>query len=122
MIFFLKKQLIKFSCNCWPLSFCKILKKFLGLIQRYEDVPFLEPKCLICHEQNFFGINHYYYFHLPIGSFHCAKFEKILTADPVMRMSFLGPEWSICPKFLLAHFFHTQLYMAPNTILSATKN
>ena len=23
-----------------------------------------------------------YYFHLPIGPFHCVKFEKILTADP----------------------------------------
>ena len=30
----------------------------------------------------FFGKNHHYYFHLPIGPFHCAKFEKILTADP----------------------------------------
>ena len=30
----------------------------------------------------FFGINHYYYFHLPIGPFHYAKFKKILTADP----------------------------------------
>ena len=29
-----------------------------------------------------FGKNHYYYFHLPIGPFHCAKFKKILTADP----------------------------------------
>ena len=36
----------------------------------------------ICPEQNFFGTNHYYYFHLPIGPFHCAKFKKILTADP----------------------------------------
>ena len=30
----------------------------------------------------FFGTNHYYYFHLPIVSFDCAKFKKILTADP----------------------------------------
>ena len=36
----------------------------------------------ICPEQIFFGTNHYYYFHLPIGPFHCAKFKKILTADP----------------------------------------
>ena len=34
MNFFLEKQLIKFSCTYWPLSFCKILKKFLGLIQK----------------------------------------------------------------------------------------
>ena len=76
MNFFLEKQLIKFSCTYWPLSFCKILKKFLGPIQSYEDLP------LFCHEQIFFGTNYYYYFHLPIGPFHCAKFKKILTADP----------------------------------------
>ena len=40
IIFFLEKQLIKFSCTYWPLSICKILKNFLGLIQSYEDVPF----------------------------------------------------------------------------------
>ena len=78
MIFFLWKQLIKFSCTHWPLSFWKILKKFLGLIQSYEDVPFSGPKWPICHEQKFFGANHYYYFHLPIGPFQCAKFKKFL--------------------------------------------
>ena len=31
-----------------------------------------------------FGKNHYYYFHLPIGPFHCAKF--------------LGPKWPISPN------------------------
>ena len=36
MNFFLKKQLIKFSCTYWLLSFCKILKKFLEQIQSYE--------------------------------------------------------------------------------------
>ena len=76
MNFFLEKQLIKFSCTDWPLSFCKILKKFLGPIQSYEDVLFSGPKCPICHEQNCFGTNHYYYFHLPIGPFHCAKSKK----------------------------------------------
>ena len=116
MIFFLKKQLIKFSCNCLPLSFCKILKKFLGLIQRYEDVPFSEPKCLNCHEQNFFGINHYYYFHLPIGSFHCAKFEKILTADPVMRMChFWAQNGPFVPNFYW-HIFFTHNYIWPLTL------
>ena len=32
--------------------------------------------------QAIFGTNHYYYFHLPIGPFHCAKFKKIVAADP----------------------------------------
>ena len=85
MNFFLEKQLIKFSCTYWPLSFCKILKKFLAPIQSYGNVPFSDPKWPICHEQNFFGTNYYHYFHLPIGPFHCGKFKKILTADPELR-------------------------------------
>ena len=54
------------------------LKK-LELIHSYEDVPFSGSKWLNCLEQNFFGTNHYYYFHLPIGPFHCAKLKKVLT-------------------------------------------
>ena len=54
MNFFLEKQLIKFSCIYWPLSFCKIKKKILGPIQSYKDVSFPHPKWPICHEQNFF--------------------------------------------------------------------
>ena len=35
----------------------------------------------------FFGTNHYYYFHLPIGPFRCAKFfEKSYRGSRVMRM------------------------------------
>ena len=100
MNFFPDKQLIKFSCTYWPLSFCKILKKFLGLIQSYEDVPFSGPKWPICPEQNFFGTNHYYYFHLPIGPFHCAKFKKILTADPELwGCAIFGPKMAHFPKW-----------------------
>ena len=102
MKFFLKKQLIKFSCTYWLLSFCKILKKFLGSIQSYEVVPFLGPKWPICHEQFFFGTNHYYYFHLPIGPFHCAKFKKFLQRiQNYEDAPFLGPKWSLCPKQIL---------------------
>ena len=59
-------------------------------------MPFLAH--LFC--TNFFGTNHYYYFHLPFGPFCCAKFKKILTVDPVMRM---GHYWAqngqfACPK------------------------
>ena len=75
-------------------------KKFLGPIQSYKDVPFLGSKWPIRHEQNFFGTNHYYYFHLSTGAFHCTKFKKILTADLQSSedVPFLGPKWSICPK------------------------
>ena len=98
MNFFLKKQLIKFSCTYWLLSFCKILKKFLGSIQSYEVVPFLGPKWPICHEQIFFGTNHYYYFHLPISPFHCAKFKKILTAGPELwGCAIFGPKIIFLP-------------------------
>ena len=74
MKFFLEK-LIKLQCNYQPLSLRKILKIFLQLIQSHEDVPFLGLKWPIFPEQFFFGTNHYYYyFHLPIGTFDCAKF------------------------------------------------
>ena len=98
MNFFLKKQLIKFSCTYWLLSFCKILKKFLGQIQSYEDVPFSSPKWSICHEQFFFSINHYYYFHLLISPYHCAKFKFLQWIQSYEDVPFLGPKWSICPK------------------------
>ena len=40
----------------------------------------------------FFGTNHYY-FHLPIGRFHCEKLKKILTTDPELwRRTIFGPK------------------------------
>ena len=59
-----------------------ILQNFKKIHRADPDVPFSGPKWTIRHEQNFFGTNHYYYFHLSTGPFHCAKFKKILTADP----------------------------------------
>ena len=50
------------------------LRKFLKPIQSYKDVPFSVPKWPICPEQHFFGTDHFFYFHLPIGPFHWAKF------------------------------------------------
>ena len=40
---FWKKLLISFPSTYWPLSLCKISKKFLQQIQSYDDVPFLGP-------------------------------------------------------------------------------
>ena len=51
---FRKKFLLLFSSTYWPLSLCKILKKFLRWIQSYEDAPFLDPKLPICPNKNFF--------------------------------------------------------------------
>ena len=58
------------------------IKKILRTYPELRDVPFWGPKWPICPEPIFFGTNHYYYFHLPIDPIHCAKFKKILTADP----------------------------------------
>ena len=81
MKFFLKKQLIKFSCTYQPLSLCKIKKRFLEPIQNYEDVPFSGPKWPIC-PQNFFlekiiNITFIY----PFTLFIVQNFKKILKAD-----------------------------------------
>ena len=41
----------------------------------------------------FLGTNHYYYFHLPIGPFHCVKFLKIITMDPELSgCTIFGPK------------------------------
>ena len=71
--FFSQKTTNKIFMYLLAPSFCKILKKFLEPIHSYEDMTFSEPKWPICLEQNHFATNHYY-FHLPIGPFHCAKF------------------------------------------------
>ena len=54
MNFFLKHNcIIKISCTSWPIHSAKFLKKFLELVQSYEDVLFSGPKWPICHEQFF---------------------------------------------------------------------
>ena len=100
MKLFLEIQLIKFSCTYETLLFCKILKIFLEPIQSYEDVPFLVPKWPTCPEQFFLCTNHYYYFHLSIGPFHCAKFKKILIADPELwGCTIFGPKMAYLSQF-----------------------
>ena len=61
-------------------------------------MPFSGPKWPICHEQIFFGSNHFYYLHLLIDPFHCAELKKILTADPELWCAIFATKWSICPK------------------------
>ena len=96
--FFWYKPLLLLSSTYWPFSLCKILKKFLEPIQ----------SCEMCHfwDQNgpfvlkiFFGTNHYCYFHLPIGLFHCAKLKKkiLQLIQSYEDAPFWGPKWSICP-------------------------
>ena len=66
-------------------------------------MPFSGPKWPICHEQIFFGTNHYHYFDLPIGPFHCAKFKNKSYSGSYSyeNVPFLGPKWSISPNFLV---------------------
>ena len=87
MNFFLEKQLIKFSCAYWLLSFCKIFKNFLGPIQSYEDVPYQGPRWPISHEQFFF----WYKLLLLLSSTYwlfslCGIFKKSYSGSRVTRM------------------------------------
>ena len=66
----------------------------------------------------FFGANHCYYFHLPVGPFHCAKFLKKITTDPELwrctifepkvvhlpHQKFFSKIITIIPIYLLAPF------------------
>ena len=99
MNLFLEKQLIKFPCNYWPLSFCNILKRFLGLIQSYEDVLFLGPKWLIWHEQTFLVQTIIITFIYLLALFTVQNLKKFLQQiQSYEDAPFLGPKWSICPK------------------------
>ena len=74
-----------------------ILQNFKKILR--ADVPFWGPKWSICPPKGFFGTNHYYYFHLPIGRFHCTKYKKfLLWIQNYENAPFWGPIWSICPK------------------------
>ena len=104
MKFLLKKTLTfsnfnKFSCTYQPLSFCKIFKKFLGLIQSYEDVP-------ICHEQFFLVQTIIITFIYLLALFIVQNLKKFLQQiQSYEDAPFLGPKWSICPKqFFLENY------------------
>ena len=88
-------------------------------------MPFSGPKWPICHEQNFFGTNHYYYFHLPIGPFHCAKFKKILTADPELwGCTIFGPKMVHLPQIFFWKIINIILIylLAPFIVQNLKKN
>ena len=98
MNFFLEKQL-KFSRTYQPLSFCKILKKFLEPIQSYENVPFSGPKWPICPEQIFLVqtiiITFIYLLALFIVQ-NLKKFQQRIQSYE--DVPFLGLKWSTCSK------------------------
>ena len=98
----------------------QILKKF----QTYEDMLFSGLKSPICHEQTFFGANHYHYFYQPISRFHCPKLKKILTADPELwGCAIFGPKMVHLPQtiffgHLLIPFLSTYLPLSLCKILT----
>ena len=96
-----EKQLIKFSCKYQPLSICKIFKKeILELIQSYEDVRhFWDQNSPFDLDTVFLGINHCYYFHLPMALFIVQNLKEILQwIQNYDNAPFLGPKWSIYLK------------------------
>ena len=96
IIFFLEKQLINFPCTYWPLSFCKILQKFLGPIQSYENVlfsgPFIMNKIFLVQTI----IITFIYLLALFTAQNLKKFlQRILSYEDAL---FLGSKWSICSK------------------------
>ena len=73
----------------------------------------------------FFGTNHYY-FPLHIGSFHCAEFKKILTADPELwGCAIFGPKMVQLPQtnfFLENYYDHSHLLISPFHCAKFKKN
>ena len=60
-------------------------------LQRYA--PFLGPKWPICPEQNVFGTNHCYYFHVPLALFIVHNLKKFLEQiQNYDDAPFLGPK------------------------------
>ena len=122
MSFILEKQLIKFSCTYRPLSFYKILKKFLRPIQSFEDVPFSGPKRPICHEQNLFWYKPLSLLSSTYWPFSLCKILKNSYNGPrVMRMRHFwaqnGPFASIFFGKLLISFSSTYQPLSLDKIL-----
>ena len=99
MIFFLKKQLIKFSCTYWLLWFCKILKKFLEF-----------TVMMMCHFQaqnDPFIMNNFFLVQSSISSTYwpfslCKIFKKFLQQiQSYEDTSFSRRKWFIHPKQFL---------------------
>ena len=106
-IFFLEKQLMKFSCAYWPLSFCNFFKKIFRanpkLLRMYhfraQNGPFVMNKFFLVQT---IIITFIYLLALFIVQ-NLKKFlQRIQSYEDV---PFLGPKWSICPKqFFLENY------------------
>ena len=118
MNFVLEKQLIKFSCTCYPLSFCKIfLKKILELIHSYEDVHhFWDQKSPFVLNKKFLVQTIVITFIYLLAPFIVQNLKKfwhwIQNYDDA---PFLGPKWSFASNnfFLENYYYHSHLPISP---------
>ena len=115
---FCLEKTIKFSCTYYLLSFCKILKLFLELIQSYKDVPFVL--------NNFFWYKPLLLLSSTCWLFSLCKIYKIFL-QRIQRYedrSFLGPKWSICSKqfFFENYSYHFHLTISPFQCAKFQKN
>ena len=89
---FFSRKAIKFSCTYQPLSFCKILKQFLELLQSYQDVP------------NLFWYKPLLFLSFTLLALYCWPFSLCKTSKKILQpieiredVPSLGPRWCICP-------------------------
>ena len=76
----------------------QICKKILRADPDLRGFAIFWPRTTHLSWTIFFGTKHYY-FRLPTGPFHCAKFKKFLKRIQSYKDApFLGLKWSICPK------------------------
>ena len=70
-------------CLSAPFNLQNFHKKILELIQSYEDVRhFWDQNSPFALNKSFLGINHCYYFHLPMAVFIVQKVKQNLTMNP----------------------------------------
>ena len=84
-------------------------KKIHRMDQELRGCTILGPKWPSCAKWEFFQKNHYYNFHVTLGSFHFAKFQKkILRRNPKSwgcaifrsKMACLSPKENIFRKYI----------------------
>ena len=84
------------------------------------------PKWSIFPDQKLFGTNHCYYFHLPMGPFHCANLKKFLQRiQNYDDATFLDPKLSICSKrffFFENYYYYSHLPISPFRCAKFKKN
>ena len=84
------------------------------------------PKWSIFPDQKLFGTNHCYYFHLPMGPFHCANLKKLLQRiQNYDDATFLDPKLSICSKrffFFENYYYYSHLPISPFHCAKFKKN